>query len=219
MKGAREAETLRRVAEEYRARGYTVHIEPQDELLPPFLSGLRPDLVAQKPGDNVVVEVKHGHGRAYGERLRPIAERVAAQPGWRFTLVVEPERGEPNLAAGFAPPIGLEEIRDRLRRARELARGSQHDAAFLLAWTSLEAALRRIAERAVLPIGTFSLSALIRELQSSGEIDASQYERAMEALGTRNALVHGLAGTVGEDRVRALDALARELVEDLSTAA
>jgi hypothetical protein len=208
-----------RIADEYRARGYSVVIEPAGAELPGFLEGYRPDLIARSPSDSVVLAVRIGSELAQGERLRPIAERVEREPGWRLSLVVVRDGESPTLDAEFAPPLSIDKIRDRFARAQELAARSQDDAAFLLLWTSLEALLRRITDRAHFPLHSVPTSTLIRELQAAGELDRSQYDRAMRALTVRNALVHGLSSNIGAEHVRELAGLTRELLGDISSAA
>src|SRR3989304_8542494 len=62
-------------------------MEPNGDNLPGFLRGFPPDLIARRPGDNVVVEVKIGTRTSVADRLRDVTERVHQRPGWRFSLV------------------------------------------------------------------------------------------------------------------------------------
>jgi len=219
MNADQKRETVSRIADEYRSRGYSVVIEPAGADLPEFLAGFRPDLLARGASDNVVLVVKIGTEFAHGERLRPIAERVEKEPGWRLSAVIVRNGEPPELEAEFAEPLGIDEIRDRIDRARSLAGRSENDAAFLLLCTSLEALLRRITDRAHFPLRSIPTSTLIGELQTAGEIDQSQYDRSMRALSLRNPLLHGLSSTIGATDVRELAGLTNELLGDLSTAA
>ena len=219
MTVARERESLRKIAAQYRALGYEVVEEPGAADVPAFLGDYRPDLVARSATDNVVVEVKHGNQFAHGERLRPIAELFVGRPGWRFSLVVVRDEEVPDVRVSLTPVLTIDDVRDRTRRAEALSASPNRDAAFLLLWTSLEALLRRIAERGNLPLATSSTSVLIRELYSAGELELAQYERAMKAIRTRNALVHGLAATIGGEETKELAGLVHELLDELSSAA
>ena len=219
MKTDQERQIIAKIADEYRARGYAVTIDPSGADLPRFLMDYRPDLIARGPGENVVLTVKIGTELAQGERLRPIAERVEREPGWRFSLVVVREGEAADLSAEFARPLGIDAIRDRIARAQELTARAQNDAAYLLLSTSLEALMRLISARARLPLNSVPTSTLFRELYSAGEIDRSQYERAMKVLSLRNALVHGLSSSIDAEETRELGSLTRELLGDLSTAA
>src|SRR2546421_11592842 len=76
-----------RVAQEYRGRGYQVILSPSASDLPEFARDLQPDIVARRQDDSLLIEVKRGSSVRDNERLRAIAQRVEAQPGWRFVLV------------------------------------------------------------------------------------------------------------------------------------
>jgi hypothetical protein len=57
------------------------------EALPPFLHDCHPDLIAEKEGDRVVIEIKPSHALKGANDLIELADRVAAEPGWRLELV------------------------------------------------------------------------------------------------------------------------------------
>ncbi len=42
----------------YRGKGYDVSIEPQGDQLPDFLQAFRPDLIARKGDEHIVVKVR-----------------------------------------------------------------------------------------------------------------------------------------------------------------
>ncbi len=74
-----EVHVIAKVAGDYRQRGYDVDIQPSGANLPDFLGGFRPDLIARRPGDNVVVEVKIGTRTSVADRLREVTERVSQE--------------------------------------------------------------------------------------------------------------------------------------------
>ena len=196
---------LQEIAAEYEARGYEVLVEPSPEQLPEFLVGFRPDLVARRPNDSVVVEVKVGTQTAASERFRELAETIQRQPGWRFSLVVIDPRSD-EVAPPTQPLLDRQEIVDRLGRANELLKTGATDAAFLLMWISVEALLRHIATREGLPLERVPSSSLMKELFSLGLLSRSELEVAQRAFSVRNALVHGFATT-------RLDETSRELAQ------
>ena len=53
-----ERERLLKLAEEYRDHGYEISIHPNSEDLPDFLRNYRPDMIARREDDAVVIEVK-----------------------------------------------------------------------------------------------------------------------------------------------------------------
>lgn len=81
-------EKVREIADEYRAKGYTVITEPDPSELPDFLEGYRPDVVATSPEESVIVEVKVGATTPGSERFRALVEAVQKYPGWGFSLVI-----------------------------------------------------------------------------------------------------------------------------------
>jgi hypothetical protein len=195
-----EAQVVARVAEDYRRRGYDVQVEPGPNALPEFLRDFHPDLIARKPGESVVVEVKVGTQTSVAEQLREIAERVNQQPGWRFSLVFA-DAGRPDQFTE-AEPASLAVIEDRVRNAEALIRAGQNEAAFLLLWSALEGTLRLLGGRAHLPLASLPPSTLIRELYSAGEISREQFETLLGLLPVRNQLVHGFGSQQDVDTER-----------------
>lgn len=76
-----QSDAVQAVSAEYRARGYDVEVEPGAAAVPEFLLGFKPDLVARRPGDNVIIEIKVGTRTAEGELRREHFESlIHAQP-------------------------------------------------------------------------------------------------------------------------------------------
>jgi hypothetical protein len=80
------ARRVQELAQEYQDRGYQVTVGPEPGQLPEPLARFRPDLVARKSDDAVVVEVKP-RGSLSDPELQKLAKIVREQPGWRFELV------------------------------------------------------------------------------------------------------------------------------------
>src|SRR3954468_13607670 len=78
---------LDRVAEDYRKRGYRVWVEPREKDLPDFLRDATPDLIAEREGEHVVVEVKRSPSDVDRRQLDETSRRIAAHPGWRFVVM------------------------------------------------------------------------------------------------------------------------------------
>jgi len=117
---SREAQVIAKVADEYRRRGYEVDVMPSGPRLPEFLAGFQPDLIARSSFESVVVEVQVGTRTSVVERLREVAERVNAEPGWRFSLIfVNPDRPDD---ISEALPASLSVLEQRAHNADALSR-------------------------------------------------------------------------------------------------
>jgi hypothetical protein len=210
------AQAITRVAEDYRRRGYDVVVMPEGPTLPTFLAGYQPDIIARRPNESVVVEVKVGTQTSVAERFQEIVERVNREPGWRFSLVyINP--AEPDQVTE-AEPAPLPDLQERARNADSLLQAGQAEAAFLLFWSALEGSLRRLGRRAQLPLENLPSSALIRELYSTGEISRDHFDTLMHLLPIRNRLVHGGLGRTENVNVEPLRSLVNTLLEDARSA-
>lgn len=189
-----------------RSQGWEVVSEPGAGELPPALADVRPDLVARRGDEHLVVQVK-------SRRMPPnmdtvvLAERVGALPGWRLELVYVPE----------APlTADREELSQRALRAYNLAK-TDPEAALLLAWSAVEGLLHRLAEGRGLD--TDAPGALLSALASLGVIDEAEHRQLREAWEVRNALAHGRQGPTPDKRaVQRLSDLAQLLAERSTSA-
>jgi hypothetical protein len=202
------------VAEKYRARGYQVLVEPRRSDVPSFLKGFRPDLIARRQGESVVVEVKVGTETSVAQRYRDLAEAIRTQPGWRFDLVViKPGEGEPPAVDATLPTES--ELEGRLKQANELESAGSLDAAFIVLWLAVEGLMRLQAKRAGLPLERMPTSALVRELYFAGEIAREDYETALRLMETRNAVVHGFSAPVSRQELSELETIVEHLFAQL----
>lgn len=192
-----DAQAIAAVAADYRKRGYQVEIEPAGAALPQFLTGFRPDLIARRADDNVVIEVKVGTRTAIADRFREVAERVNEQPGWRFSVVFADPNQPDQITDGET--TALSTLEQRVQSGKQLVDAGQRDAAFLLLWSGLEGLLRVLGERAQLPLKSLPPSALIRELYSAGELSRQQFDTLMRVLPLRDQLVHGFGTRIDVD--------------------
>lgn len=207
------ASAVENIASSYRERGYAVDIEPSGPSLPAFLQGFRPDLIATRPGDSVVVEVKVGTRTSVAERLRDVAERVSHQPGWRFSVVFADPDQPGRVIEGRAVPLPL--VEQRVREGQSLVEAGRGEAAFLLLWSAVESALRVLGEQGHLPLASLPASALIGELYSAGELDHSDFTALMRLLPLRNQLAHGFDPQGVLDAARELSVIAGTLLDEI----
>ena len=203
-----ERDVLNEVAREYEREGYRVAVEPDPRNLPQWLAELRPDLVAQRDGESVLVEVVTRRSAQAGERARRLAEAVRRQDGWRFDFVLRLRQ-----RAG-EKPMSVPEVEARLAAAEALADGDPA-AGLLLAWTAAEWALRQaLGEAGFPPDDAFTPHRIVKEAYSRTELTERMYEALRRLADRRDAIVHGRrVGRVGPAAARKAAALVRDLVD------
>jgi Holliday junction resolvase-like predicted endonuclease len=180
------ARQVHEVAREYRSKGYEVIVEPEAAELPEPLARFRPDVVARKADEVVVVEVK-SRGSLSDPELQQLAKVVRAQPGWRFELVIlKLEPGPPGTRAWNA-----EDAADALRQVEAILRSGHRDAALLLAWSAAEATLRLLADKERLVLDRDDALYLLKLLATRAVITRDQHDLLWEVLQLRNAVAHG----------------------------
>lgn len=206
---AQESETakVRAIAREYRRQGYMVRHPSPGDVLPEFLQGMTPDLIAEREDDRVVVEVKASRSLRGDNQLKAMAERISTQPGWRFELVTtaKPVESQTNQAAIA--------VTDRIEQTFELGYG---DAAFLVAYAMAEELLRDVASRTGVRARDWSTQRLAHALVTRGELSRKDYETLVEAQRWRDRFVHGraeeeLPSRAAIERLVALGQALREL--------
>jgi len=208
-----ERERLERIAEEYRAKGYDVLVEPSGPDLPPFLGNHRPDLIARRGDERLVIELRPSSSEAGHSQLRGLAERIERAPGWRFVLIAT-SPAEELLPGERLALLSEPEVEEHLRQAQSLLESGQREAALLLAWAAVEAQLRALAKREEIPLPRPETLTLLRQLVSLGLIDREQYGVLTEAYRARSAVAHGFRreGDI-DSAVRALLVLSDALRE------
>ncbi len=212
-----ERERLLKLAEEYRNKGYEVSFHPNlVKDLPSVLRNYRPDMIARRGDETVILEVKSRSSLNSSLRkyLQNIALVVEQNPGWRFELVmINPED------AAYFPKAesSLEqtEIEIRLQVARQLT--PQHpEAAILYSWSLVEATLRLVAEHEGLSLQRFDPLYLVKQLVVEGIISRPEYQLLMDALSLRNAIAHGFKTTqLTQESVYELIDITEKLLKDL----
>ncbi len=213
-----ERERLLQLAEEYRNNGYEVAFHPGLEDLPDLLRNYRPDMIARRGDEAVIVEVKSRHllGSSQGQYLQDLAQAVEQNPGWRFELVmanpedvVYPQNTEGSLQK--------HEIEARLQVAKQFA--SQHsEPAILYSWALAEAALRLVSEHEGLSLKRSDSLYLVKQLVIEGVISRSEYQLLMDSLSLRNTVAHGFKTTrVTQELVHELIDLIEQLLGTLHT--
>jgi uncharacterized protein YutE (UPF0331/DUF86 family) len=180
------------VARRYLDDGFDVIVAPQGDAIPLFLGSLRPDLIATRGNEHVVVEVKRTRTDLSNDpTVTKLAEIVGSQPGWSLDVIVlEAESALEKTVRGGAEPTD-EQLAQILTTADELTDKGYVPYAHVVAWGGLEAAMRRVRDDGGL-FGRANPSELIRTLYSNGFLNREQFDRLREAMSLRNQVVHGL---------------------------
>lgn len=198
-----ESRRSRAIADDYRRQGFTVVENPSPEQLPEFLASYRPNLVAQRADnswdsglESVVVVVKARHRLGTESRLGELAELIREKPGWRFELALV--EGEALLdTPNSAIPFGRNDIRRCNDTAQQLLAEGFHGPALLQAWAGAEATVRlllgeeRLLAGEAVVVERVSPNRLFGSAVYYGVISHEDYAALMDAVGHRNAYVHG----------------------------
>ncbi len=207
---------MSRVAQKYERDGYKVYVEPGTAVLPFDLGAYHPDLLAMKSDHNgYVIEIKNKSAYASVDRLRELAEKIAQHEGWRFLLITgddisrnESEMGDKQIL------LSWEQISKQKEKGGKLCSIGEYEGAFLILWGTLEAMMRKQAEKASLPIERFPAMPLIKHLYSQGELSIEQFDRMIELLNIRNQYVHGFQTTSIDEACHQLADLVNELFNE-----
>lgn len=178
------------IADEYREQGYRVVLKPNVAEVPDFLARFQPDMVAYSERENAVVEVKSSRELAKSDYLTTLAIAVESVPGWRFDLIVINPDMEPIVAVD-AEELSQDELQARAVAARQLVSIAQSDAATLLAWSGLEAAMRLLAEQKGIELEDKQPAYIIKALYVYGVISREDYDLLQRGMYYRNLIAHG----------------------------
>jgi uncharacterized protein YutE (UPF0331/DUF86 family) len=210
-----ERERLIKLAEEYRDKGYEISFQPNPEDLPDFLKNYRPDMIARRGDEAVIIEVKSRSSlNSSSQYLRNLAQAVEQHPGWRFELVMtNPEDATYSQRAEGS--LQETEIESRLQVARQLA--TQHpEPAILYSWSLAEATLRLVAENEGLSLQRFDPLYLVKKLATEGVISKSEYQLLMNTLSLRNSIAHGFkTAKLDQESLYELNTITEQLLKAL----
>lgn len=167
----------------YKKLGYQVETEPSENIK---VGGTeyRPDLVAKRGDETLVIEVKIS-GIKDEPRWAEIASTINARPGWRFILVLA-SRGK---SEEYVPP-NESELRKQIDEARRTIAISS-SAAFLLSWALFEAVARLALFRISRSQEKGSPASLVSAVASIGLISPVEEIALVRIAARRNRVAHG----------------------------
>ncbi len=196
-------------AAEYRSRGYEVW---QDAPLD-FMPGFRADLLVRKNGETRVIAVQTRNRLSVTPALKELAEAISPMPGWSFDLLLVSEPELLNAPPG-AEPFDVAGIARSIAEAERALDAGLAEAAFVLAWSAGEAAVRILAAAAGVEIQRITQTRyLLSHAVYQDAISERDYERLSEMLAYRNAIVHGFeVSGFDAERTKKLIAAAKKLL-------
>ena len=178
-----------KTVEEYRSKGYEVS---RGALLD-FFPGFRADLIVRKDDEVKVIEVKSRSSLAANPKISELARIIDSKPGWSFELLLvgEPEKlDSPEGAQSFEG----ENIVQRIEEAEQSLEAGLSEAAFLLAWSACEAAIRElIAAQGVSNTDITTPGYVLDQAIFHGVISRDEYRSLTSMRKYRNAIVHGFS--------------------------
>lgn len=188
---APESESLRvqKVGQAYRDKGYDVLIEPQGDQLPDFLQAFRPDLIAHKGDEHIVVEVRMRGQVSDFPQVNELAKVVRNEADWKFELfLLGPEN---SFFVNGARLFTVEEIRSKIVEVALFVENGHLEAAFLMGWSLVEATLRVLAVKEGIEGETATPDYLLKQMTFEGLIARETYHDLKHAQQTRDAIAHG----------------------------
>lgn len=181
-----EAQFVEGLRARYEEQGFTVQFQPDPRDLPDFLGSYTPDAIAQKPGQNVAIELKQQNTSITQASLQRIRKLFDGHPDWRFDVVF---MGTDQGQRISIPPASPQMLRARIDEVRTMVNVGQFRAAFVMAWSLLEAALHSAISDA--PNRPYTPGSVLQALAMNGYIQPTLERRMRSLIDLRNRIVHG----------------------------
>ena len=177
---------LERLRAAYEEHGFSFVVEPGPETLPDFLGSYRPDAIARKKGENVIIEIMRRQRSPWEEPFADLHDRIAGHKDWKLNVVYAVERPEDSIVL---PVAHLDTLNLQIAEVEGLQAGGHHRAAFMLAWSVLEAVLNRLDEAGSHHIRT--AGQVVHSLAMGGHLSSEVERRLFRLSELRNRIVHG----------------------------
>lgn len=185
----------REIVREYKNEGYTVIENPSRNDIPDFLENFKPDIIAKKDNDNVIIEIKISTLLKKNNflELEEIASIINSQKNWRFELIfTNPKDFEENFEEEFLNEI---QLKSRIEISKNLV-NKDINIAFLSLWTIFENISRKATESENFKNKT--INGIIKKLYSKSIINHIEYNNLDTFVKLRNNISHGYNSTVNE---------------------
>lgn len=181
-----EVAFLEKLRPEYETKGYRFIIHPSRTDLPEFFATYEPDAVARRPDHNVAIEVKSRATPTVEQSLQRIRKLFDGRPDWKFTVAYA---GSGETGIRRLPVPSRSEVLDRTQEAELLLADGNVRAAFVAAWSLLEAALNSALPDADKRPRT--PGSVVQTLAIDGLISDGLEQSLRPLVELRNRVVHG----------------------------
>ena len=181
-----EVAFLEKLRSEYETKGYRFIIHPSRSDLPEFLAAYEPDAVARRSDHNVAIEVKSRATPTVEQSLQRIRKLFEGRPDWQFTVAYV---GSDMTGIRRLPVPSRTEVLNRTKEVELLLASGNVLAAFVAAWSLLEAALNSAlpdADKRPRTPGT-----IVQTLAMDGLISDELEQSLRPLIELRNRAVHG----------------------------
>ena len=166
----------------FEGRGYEFFEVPEPATLPAFLKGFRPDAIAKRLGDNVVIEIKSRKTRESELQLQALRNRL--EPGWSLNVIYAAGADAEDQAI---PAASLDQFERERTAIISLLDIGQTRAAFVLSWSLLEATLSRLGDISAVK----STGQVIQFIAMRGLVNKEEEKNLRQKMQLRNRIVHG----------------------------
>lgn len=206
-------QAIQSTASDLENQGYSVTIEPDPSEIPFDLHRYRPDILATRGDENLLIDIKtRGHQRSV-ERYREITKIVGSQQNWRFMLSTI-DTIEPVESVLIESQADSQSLKNMLGKLEHLLSGDDYDLAMPYLWSIYISSLRTVGEKADVPIDITSDKSFLNHMYSLGEMSFGEYEWAQQFLESRNRAVHRLDTNVSrESMLKMYDHIRQKLID------
>jgi uncharacterized protein YutE (UPF0331/DUF86 family) len=184
-----EKRKISELALEYQSHGYEVEFDATLPELPKSLKWFKPDLVARRGDETVILEVKSYAEISQNHKFAELVEYLNRLPGWRFEVVVVKPKTDRQRAK--LELLNIKEINRLHSISAELTRTKNVSLGLIAIWISVEAMLRHLAKIGEVKLENQSTRYVLKKLLSYGLLSQKAYQSFNECLDYRNQLIHG----------------------------
>lgn len=182
----------------YEERGYRFTVHPLPADIPEFLVYHRPDAVASRENDNIAIKLISRAPGGVRSSIVELRNLIKDHPDWSLTVT---HMGSGPSDKHEMPVVGKDAILLRAEEAEQLAEEGHEAAAFIMAWSLLEATLNSLhpsADKRPRTPGT-----VVQTLSMNGDISYEAEKDLRPLVELRNRVVHGDLGAMPNvDEVR-----------------